>query len=378
MHDTLSRTRLAAWAAAVIIVAAAAAPAHKNAPTTTSTDSVSARRTTLESRQARRWRVTAREDVDLWLHGFAMLTSDTGHIPFFDRGYKQRITALKRQRNVFTLLDANQKELSQRFATNPQLTNAQFLAMYFPSLQEIVTATDYFLRSGGNPRASADPQIQREIYLLAQNFPAPADRTWLKLFVQSLQDEDSKFYHAYWTNEQQVRGTAFAQFSQLWTSQYYPKLSRFLNNTQQPAGELMLSLPLGGEGRTVNGSKDSNMIAVVYPSTADSAPNALFGFVHEAVAPIVDEAIADNTTPAQQRSGVTIGYSGNGSVRGGAMLLQRVAPQLVASYMRYYLVTAALPAPSGDPTAAFTAAFPLPGAILDAVGKQIDVLLEGI
>ena len=93
--------------------------------------------------------MTTKEHVDLWLHGFALLTSDTGRVPFFARGYKQQITALKRQRNVYSQLDANQQQLSQRFATNPALTNAQFLAMYFPSLQEIVNATDYFVRVDG-------------------------------------------------------------------------------------------------------------------------------------------------------------------------------------------------------------------------------------
>src|SRR5690348_12238772 len=81
--------------------------------------------------QQRGWRVGTEEQADLWLHGFAMLTSDTGHVPFFLRGYKQEITALKRQRNVYTNLDANQQQLSQGFVRNPALTNAQFLAMYF-------------------------------------------------------------------------------------------------------------------------------------------------------------------------------------------------------------------------------------------------------
>ena len=328
--------------------------------------------------QAHAWRVTTKEHVDLWLHGFALLTSDTGHVPFFARGYKQQITTLKRQRNLFTLLDANQQQLSQRFAANPGLTSAQFLAMYFPSLQEIATATDHFIRSGGDPRAASDPEMQQEIALLAANFPAPADRAWLRLFVESLQDESAKFYHAYWTNEQQARGSAFAQFNQLWTAQYYPKLSRFLNNTQQAAGELLLSLPLGGEGRTVNDGKQTNMIAVEFPSNPDAAPEALYGFVHEAVARLVDEAINDNTTPAERRSGVALGYSGNGAVRGGALLLQRISPDLLPGYMRFYLQTLGRPAPSGDPAAAFTAAFPLPAVILDAVGKQIDVVLGGI
>ena len=324
------------------------------------------------------WRVTTKEHVDLWLHGFALLTSDTGHVPFFARGYKQQITALKRQRNVYTQLDANQQKLSQRFATNPALTNAQFLAMYFPSMQEIVNATDYFIRSGGNPRASSDPEIQQEIALMASVFPTSADRDWLRLFVQSLQDESNRFYHDYWTHEQQTRGAAFAQVNQLWVGQYYQNLSRFLNNTQQASGELILSLPLGGEGRTISDGKLSNAIAVDFPTSVDAAPEAIYTFAHEAVGKLVDEAIRDNTTPAEQRSGETAGYQGNGAVRAGALLLQRVAPELVPGYMRFYLRTAAAAVPSGDPAAAFSSAFPLPQAIVSAIGRQIDVVLGGI
>jgi len=324
------------------------------------------------------WRVTTLEHVDLWLHGFAMLTSDTGHVPFFARGYKQQITALKHQRNVVTQLDANQKELSARFASSPSLTNAQFLAMYFSSFQEIVSATDFFIRSNGNPRASSDPQIQQEIAILASSFPTQADRNWLRLFVQSLQDENNRFYHAYWTAEQQTRGAAFAAVQESWSSKWYPKLSRFLNNTQQTSGQLVLSLPLGGEGRTINDGKQSNLIAVPFPVAIDSAPQALFVFAHEAVARIVDEAIADNTTPAERRSGAAASYTGNGAVRGGALLLKRVAPELVPAYMRYYLVTLGQAAPAGDPTAAFAAAFALPDAVVKAVDKQIDIVLGGI
>jgi hypothetical protein len=324
------------------------------------------------------WRVSTMEHVDLWLHGFALLTSDTGRVPFFARGYKAQITAQKRQRNLFTNLDANQAELSARFAANPSLTNAQFVAMYFPSFQEIVNATDLFIRSNGDPRAASDPQMQQEIALLASQFQSPADRNWLRLFVQSLQDENTRFYHAYWTSEQAARGAGYAAFREAWMSRYYHKLSRFLNNTQQSAGQLVLSLPLGGEGRTVNDGKQANIIATNFPATVDAAPEAVYTFVHEAVSRLVDEAIRDNTSPADQRSGVTVSYTGNGSVRAGALLLQRVAPELAAGYMRFYLRTLGSAAPTGDPTTAFAAAFPVPAAILTAVGRQIDVVLGGI
>ena len=315
--------------------------------------------------------------MDLWLHGFTLLTSDTGHVPFFERGYKQTLVAAKRQKNVFSQLDASQKDLSARFAANPSLTNAQFLAMYFSSFPAVVNATDLFIRAQGNPRAASDPQIQQQIALLAANFPQAADRTWLKTFVQGLQDESSRFFHAYWLAEQQSRGAAYSAFAEAWSSKYYPKLARFLNNTQQARGEVVLSIPIGGEGRTINDSKQSNMVAVTFPRTVEAAPEALFVFAHEVVGRLANEAITDNTSPAEQRSGVANEYVGNGAVRGGALLLQRVFPELVPDYMRFYLRTIGRTA-NGDPSAAFAAAFPLPTAILNAINGQIGVALGGI
>src|SRR4051812_34192245 len=137
--------------AATVLLAGCASGGMGGASTTPSGgSSAPVATTTGGSAAARPWRVTTYEHVDLWLHGFALLTSDTGHVPFFARGYKQEITALKRQRNAYTNLDANLQQLSQRFATNPALTNAQFLAMYFGSFQEIVTATDLFIRANGD------------------------------------------------------------------------------------------------------------------------------------------------------------------------------------------------------------------------------------
>ena len=375
LRGAAARTRRSNAIVGALLLAAACATAGTGSSTSSSG---SVPTTSTGATTDRGWRVTTKEHVDLWLHGFALLTSDTGRVPFFARGYKQQITALKRQRNAYTQLDANQQKLSQRFAVNPALTNAQFLAMYFPSMQEIVNATDYLIRSNGDPRASSNPDVQQEIALMASVFPSPADRDWARLFVQSLQDESSRFYHDYWTHEQQTRGAAYAQVNQLWVGQYYQKLARFLNNTQQGAGELLLSLPLGGEGRTINDGKQANSIAVDFPTTVDAAPEAVYTFAHEIVGKLVDEAIRDNTTPAEQRSGESAGYQGNGAVRGGALLLQRVAPELVPGYMRFYLRTAGAAAPAGDPTAAFASAFPLSQGILSAVGRQIDAVLGGI
>src|SRR5678810_313055 len=85
-------SRLALFGAASIALVGCA-PAGSSSPSTSPSPAAN---TSGAPTQTRGWRVTTKEHVDLWLHGFALLTSDTGHVPFFARGYKQQITALKR------------------------------------------------------------------------------------------------------------------------------------------------------------------------------------------------------------------------------------------------------------------------------------------
>jgi hypothetical protein len=148
-------------------------------------------------------------------------------------------------------------------------------------------------------------------------------------------------------------------------------------NTQQTLGEIILSLPLDGEGRTIAATTGRpGSIAVTFPEDASVAAEAIYVFAHEAVIPVVTTAIADNVTPAEQRSGAADRYAGNAAVRGGALLLERIAPDLAEGYMRYYLRGA--PSASGTVRAAFAAAFPLPELILTAATRQLEVVLGGI
>lgn len=327
---------------------------------------------------AQPWQSATREHIDLWLHGYALLTRDSAHVPLFARGYASRMAALKTQRNVFTQLDANRERLTSQLAANPALVNGQFVPLYFSSWNDLRGEIDRFVQVDGNVNATSDMTERQYFAVLAASFPTPAMRDWLRLFAQSLDDEDKRFYHDYWTQAQRDHAATQAAFDSLWQKSWRPKLQRFLNNTQQANGELILSLPLDGEGRTISLGKTGNTIAVEFPDDPASAVNAVYVFAHEAVNAITTTAISDNITPTQQRAGVGADYAANAAVRGGAMLLQKAAPQLAAGYMRHYLASTGATPPAGDPTPAFTAAFPLPQVILDAIGRQIDVVLGGI
>jgi hypothetical protein len=321
---------------------------------------------------AQPWAIKTREHVDLWLHGFAMLQADTALVPYFRRGYASEMQSLRNRSNVTTQLDANRDRLRSRLNLNDRLVNAQFVPFYFDTFDEMSRAIDLLVRSEGNPRAAGDQQTAQLIALMAGYFPTAADQDWARLFVQSVRDEDSRFYRSYWDQQQRERASVLTAVGNLWQNTYRAKFQTFLNNTRQTGGEIFLSLPLDGEGRTVSESNRENATAVTFPARQADAGQSIYVIAHELVGQIVATAVRDNTTPSDARAGLTDQYIGAGAVRGGALLLQKVAPELVDGYTRYYLQSA------NRPTGSLATVFRLPDGILQAISRQIDTVLGGI
>jgi hypothetical protein len=323
------------------------------------------------------WPVKTREHVDLWLHGFAMLQEDTTFVPFFKRGYSTDLIVLKNKANVVSQLDANRDKLRARLAINPRLVNAQFVPLSFSSWTDLTQTVDLFVRTGGDPRAASSQQQAGAIAFLAAYFPTGADRDWLRLFVQSLNDESTRFYHSHWLQQQRERSNVLDLVDTLWQRTYRPRMQRFLNNTQQAQGVILLSLPLDGEGRSLTSGKQSNTITVTFPERPSDAAEAVYVIAHEAVSGIASTAVKDNITPEQARTGLGERYQSSAAVRGGALLIQRTSPEILDGYMRYYLKSVNR-AVGANVQATFTATFALPDTIRDALVRQLDVVLGGI
>jgi hypothetical protein len=323
------------------------------------------------------WAIKTREHVDLWLHGFAMLQADTALVPYFRRGYVAEIQSMRNRSNVTTQLDANRDRLRSRLTLNARLVNAQFIPFYFDTFDEMSRAIDLLIRSEGNPRAAGDQQTATLIALMAGYFPTTADQDWARLFIQSLRDEDSRFYRSYWDQQQRERTPVLTAVTDLWQNRYRTKFQTFLNNTRQTGGEIFLSLPLDGEGRTVSESNRENATAVTFPARDADAIQSIYVIAHELVGQIVSTAVRDNTTPSDARAGLTDQYIAAGAVRGGAILLQKIAPELVDGYMRYYLQSAGRPVGS-NPATSLATVFGLPDPIREAIARQIDTVLGGI
>jgi len=321
-----------------------------------------------------RWPVKSREHVDLWLHGFAMISEDSAPVPLFRRGYRDALVVQRNRASAFTDLDANRELLTARLRANPALVNAQFLPLYFGSWPELAGAIDGFLKNAENSRPAPN---QGPAAQLAAAFPTKDDRDFARRFVNALRNEQEKFHHLWWLGETRRRERTLAAVDSLWQGTYRPRLQNFLSHTQQGSGEVILALALEGEGRTSAQGKQRNLVAVGFPDSPDRAMDAIYAIAHELVGPIASASVDDNTSPAEKRSGVAERLSGFALVRGGALVMRHLSPELAQSYAQFYLRVAGL-TPEGDVMTAFAKAFPVPPALLESLDRQIAVAFGGI
>jgi hypothetical protein len=324
-----------------------------------------------------KWPLRTREHVDLWLHGFAMISSDTSPVPLFRHGYRDALLAEREKAAAVTDLDVNRDVLARRMRENPALVNAQFLAFSFAAWEELVATIDAFAKADGDPKKAKSKESAAAFPVLARLFPTKADREFARTLTNSLQSERDVFFHAWWVAEMRRRERTLAAVDFAWQRELLPRLQAFLNHSEQSSGDLILSLAIEGEGRTVSDARGRSQVAVGFPDSPEQAMDAMYEFAHEIVGPLTGPAVEDNTTPAEKRSGVATVIGSFALVRGGALLLARLSPELAAGYARFYLRVGGV-AFAGDPMAALARAFPLPKPMIDAIERQISISFGGI
>lgn len=382
---SISLMRLASLAPLALIAACATAPgtgagSNTQSPTTpTSTPAPSGGGGVGPvSSASTRWPVKTGEHIDLWLHSFALITQDTTPVPLFKRGYRDSVQALRRRSNTITALDANRDALMRRMTTNPALVQAQFLALQFANFADLKRGIEALLQFQGDPSRAPDRNTAAVVQQLAATFPTAADRDWIRLFLAGVVDEQSRYYTAEYQRVKASRSAVINAVESTWQNTYRPKFDRFLNNTSQRIGEMYLALPLGPEGRTSGGGPGGTIVVVPFPERTQDAVQPILVLAHEVTGNMVGSVVSDNTTPAQQRDGSSGTFIAYGQVIGGMQLLQKIAPELVDSYCRYYLAQVGRSTSAANVQAALKSAFPIPQAISDALARQIDIVLAGI
>jgi hypothetical protein len=324
------------------------------------------------------WPVHTRYVIDLWLHGFAMITDDTSRVPLFRRGYRDEMIVEKNKLQITTLLDTKHDSLAKFVAAHPLVTNAQFLVLQLHDWDELSQDVQAFLAAQGDPHKAHDQATAQMIFIWSQSFPGPGDRRFLAMFMNAINDESAKFYNTYWKQVELFRRPVLAAVDSEWVKVYLRRMRSFQEGTNQGRGDIILSLPLGAEGRSIMGGKRDNLIAVNFPAERADAMQAIFVIAHEAVGTIAATAVDDNTTPIQKRSGLAGKYLNSANVRGGEIVISKLAPDQVANYQAYYLTAIGATFTPGQEALAFRTQFPLPDPILEQMRHSIDAITGGI
>ncbi|MBL0169443.1 MAG: hypothetical protein IPP90_01775 [Gemmatimonadaceae bacterium] len=331
---------------------------------------------------ATRWPVKTAEHIDLWLHAFALLSNDSAAVPLYRLGYRDSLTVIKNRANILTSLDANRVALATGLLASPGYLQAQFLPLDVANWDVLRAFAERFLQYEGEARRASDKETAARLTQFAAIFPNAADREWLRLFLSGVTDEHLRFFADEHSRAVRSRAAVITAVDSLWQRVYRTKFDRFLTNTGQRTGDIVLSLPVGGEGRTGVGRSGQTVVVVPFPSRVEDANHVLFVFAHEVTGALVGTVVADNSTPAEQRAGVATRLVSAGQVRAGAMLLERLAPELLDPYMRYYLMQggARIDATASATvlSTAFVRRFVLPDTIRDALVRQIEIVLGGI
>ncbi|MES3034669.1 MAG: hypothetical protein V4813_11795 [Gemmatimonadota bacterium] len=326
------------------------------------------------------WPIKVREHVDLWLHGYGLVTADTTQLPLFRRGYRDSMIVVRNVARIESRLDTSLTALQQALTATPALVNGQFYALHFSNYGTLRVSLQQLTQSKGEVRAIRDRDQQQLVALAANYFGTAPMREFAEQLSVGLESESQRFFHANWLEVQRTRAPVLARADSLWRTAWFPKLAGFLRGSGQRNGEIIVSAVVEGEGRTITTSPTSGpSMVVTLPPSLDRTAEVLYGIVHEAVGTFAAASVTENITPRQKSAGMADRMQTAAAVRAGALLLQRTLPGEVEGYARFYLRVMGRTVPaSGSALLALETALPLPQDILETMNKQLDLYLGGL
>ncbi|MEN8144700.1 MAG: hypothetical protein ABFS14_07070 [Gemmatimonadota bacterium] len=325
--------------------------------------------------QSDNWRVIVLPQVDLWYHGLATAgLQGLGPYPLYEPGYAARLKVSKAEAQTApTALEDRVVGFGSSFATDPAFEVFHFVPLYFASsaVEPMLGALDVVGGAEGAP-AAVDVMARFGASAVAGAIPRTDQRATLADWTAALRAEWDGFFADYW-RELAVRNASHLQSIQAeWNDQFAPRLAAYLTEYRLDGGVLVLSDPVGPEGRIFEGdpgNRSDNIVVVGFDEGA--GPRApLYAAVRELCFPLVREILAGQPAAANRASSAS--RSSTAAVRCGAFVLDRFAPDLAPGYRSSFT-----PGASGAP-AHVTAAFDRKYAMDAALGAALQNRLGAI
>ena len=198
--------------------------------------------------------------------------------------------------------------------------------------EAVLAALHAALTPGTQPTV---PRIAQRAAAVAGAFRTPAQRALVRDFVDALDEE--------WRTTPRPHGpgaaaTTLATLQRRWNEELGPALSPFLVGTRRTDGVILPVAALGFEGRIVRPADGSRTIVAVARGAPGDTTAPLLAAVHELAFALLDRVPA--LEPAAANDGrdrfAAQRERDVAALRGGAMLLEQLAPGWVAPYRRLF------------------------------------------
>jgi hypothetical protein len=327
-----------------------------------------------------RWTVATRPSLDLWYHGLASIDfrGTAATLPIHPVDYATRMRAAKQAAGVHpTALDRRAEEFRSLFEAGPRYSALHFMPLHFPSGEHFFTAMRAWVQVGGDPRRVADQNLAQAVGFISQQFPTEGERRALAGWMEVLTEEGRVFYTAH-REQQSGQLAAIVTGAQSEWDRLVPRLRPVLDYLHLNQGELLVSPPIGIEGRTLDLGRRFNRVAVLMPEPTRSG-DVVWAALHELMYPFVNGVLQDQLSPAQLRDADQPLLARRAAIRAGALVLAQVAPEALQPYREAHLRWAgvAVPVSAAEREAALARAYPLPESLPPALSQGIETMLRG-
>jgi hypothetical protein len=310
--------------------------------------------TAAAQREAPQWIVRRDAFAELWYHGLATVGADDyGPLALYSASHLRSVDAAKRARGLSTRLDSSARTLRAVFAVDSSFDALHFVPLYFVGVEPGVALV--VLREALESRQSTSSvplDLAARATAVARSIPGARNRQALLTFIDALAVEWRTVVRderAMW----EPSARTLLDLQQRWDARFAGPLSSYLAAGGRSKGTIVVVPALGGEGRVVSLRGGSSVVMVSADPVAGVDDTPLFAAVRELSFSLLDELPPARLTAGRDRLAAERERE-VAAVRGGALLLEAVAPSLAPSYRRVFMTRMA-----GERNSTFEREYPL-------------------
>ncbi len=301
-------------------------------------------------------RVQMSVDVDIVYHVLAHFAVPGDPSNLYSEEYVAEIRQAKKDLETgLTKLDQYRKSMEPVYQQHPRLrflNLALFMADDYSSFKQALLKVDNQLppeEGAGNKetleeRRTRDSHFglmfgntRRLVPLFQKRFPEPAERQFVKLFAECLEDEYSNFYKVYREARTELEDSKFEKFMLVWKSRGLDLLRPWAARSGVNIFNVYLSAVLRNNGRGIPVKEDQRVIFNVVaplPETRDQQENTLFVILHETTHRLTDQVVESVQSVPEVEFNRTCE---NAVFYADLLYLKSRYPTLQGKYMQFFL-----------------------------------------